>query len=63
MDATPMVSKVPQVTGLDELLTQLYTGIAFDVCEDIFQATAMARLIGMSTGTRSATMSLLVIVR
>ena len=60
MDAIPMVSSWPHLIGLMDPLVQLYTGIALDGWEAIFQAAAIARLIGMSTGTRSAIFSLLV---
>ena len=59
MAAIPMVSSWPHLMGLMDPLVQLYTGMELYGWEAIFQAAAMARLIGMSTGTRSAIFSLL----
>jgi hypothetical protein len=49
--------------GFIVLLVKLYTGIAWDGWVAIFHATAMAKLIGTSTGTKSATNTLLGFVR
>ena len=63
MEAIPIVSNWPHLMGLIDPLVQLYTGIALEGWEAIFHAVAMARLIGMSTGTRSAIFSLLMNTR
>ena len=52
MAATPMVSISPNLMGLMDPLVQLYTGMELYGWEVIFQAAAIARLIGMSTGTQ-----------
>ena len=49
--------------GLIEPLVQLYTEIALDGSEANFHAAAMAKLMGMSTGTKSAILSLLTITQ
>ena len=56
-----MVSNCPHLIGLTVPLVQLYTGMAGPGWVAWRHAAAMARLMGMSTGTKSAILSLLTI--